>query len=96
MLTLSPGVRLTKSQDGGILLDLDHGLFFHLNPVGARIVELLERGCDRQSLEGAIASEFRVSEGIVKRDVDDFLLSLREKRLLDEARASGDRETGDP
>lgn len=96
MLTLSPGVRLTKSQDGAILLDLDHGLFFHLNPVGARIVELLERGCDRESLERSIGGEFRVSEGIVKRDVDDFLLSLRENRLLDEDRAGGDRDRRDP
>lgn len=95
MLILSRGARLTKSQDGGILLDLDRGLFFHLNPVGARIVELLERGCDRESLGRTIGSEFRVPEGILKSDVDDFLLSLRQKRLLGEARAGGDRETRD-
>ena len=94
MLTLSQDIRLAKSQDGGILLDLVHGVFFNLNPVGVRIIELLRQGHDLSSLTRTIGSEFHVSDEIVKRDVDDFLLSLRQQRLL-RADEAGSRSEGD-
>lgn len=94
MLTLCKDIRLATSQDGGILLDLAHGVFFNLNPVGARIVELLHQGCDLASLTRTIGSEFHVAEEIVKRDVDDFLSSLRQQRLLRRDEAGG-RSEGD-
>ena len=82
MVTLSPGARLSKSTDGGILLDLEHGVFFHLNPVGTRIVELLERSCDLESIVHTIGREFQAAEEIVKLDLDDFLVSLQRQRLV--------------
>ena len=82
MLTFSQGARLSKSQDGGILLDLDHGVFFNLNPVGARIVELLQGTSVLSSIVETIVREFDAPEEIVKNDVDDFLARLREQRLL--------------
>jgi hypothetical protein len=83
VLTLSQDIRLAKSQDGGILLDLAHGVFFNLNPVGVRVIELLHQGHNLSSLTRTIGSEFHVSDEIVKRDVGDFLSSLRQQRLLD-------------
>ena len=91
MLTLSRGARLSKSTDGGILLDLDRGVFFHLNPVGTRIVELLGRSCALESIVHTIGCEFQASEEIVKLDLDDFLVNLQEQRLVAGDRsASGD------
>jgi Coenzyme PQQ synthesis protein D (PqqD) len=91
MPTLSPGARLSKSTDGGILLDLDRGVFFHLNPVGTRIVELLERRCGLESIVHTIGCEFQTPEEIVKLDLDDFLVNLQAQRLLAGDRsASGD------
>jgi hypothetical protein len=83
MLILSRSVRFTKSQDGGTLLDLDRGVFFHLNPVAARIIELLAPGHEYATLLQTIRTEFRASEAVVKGDVDDFLSILRQQRLLD-------------
>lgn len=91
MVTLSQGVRLAKSQDGGVLLDLDRGVFFNLNPVGARIIELLVGGCDRSSLTHLIGSEFHVSEEIVRPDVDEFLSSLWQHGLLGERSGAHDK-----
>jgi hypothetical protein len=93
MLTLSQDIRLAKSQDGGILLDLAHGVFFNLNPVGVRIIELLQEGRDLSSLSRTIGSEFHVSDEIAKQDVDDFLSSLRQQRLLGR-KAAGSRSEG--
>jgi len=89
MLTLSQGARLSKSQDGGILLDLDHGVFFSLNPVGARIIELLQGASSLPSIVQAIVREFRVPQEIVKKDVDDFLASLQKQQLV-----TGDESVG--
>lgn len=83
MLTLSREIRFTKSQDGGILLDLNRGVFFHVNSVGARIVELLDQGHDRSSLVHTIREEFHVSEQAARNDIGDFLASLRQEQLLD-------------
>ena len=94
MLTLSQDIRLATSQDGGILLDLAHGAFFNLNPVGVRIIELLQQGRDLSSLSRTIGNEFHVSDEIVKRDVDEFLSSLRQQRLLGRKEA-GSRSDGD-
>jgi hypothetical protein len=84
MLTISQFIRLTKSQDGGILLDVEHGAIFSLNPVGTRIIELLEEGQSLSSLVRQISREFGVSEEIVKGDVDEFLSSLQQQQLLNE------------
>jgi hypothetical protein len=91
MLTLSPSARLSKSTDGGILLDLERGVFFHLNPVGTRIVELLERSCGIECIVHTISCEFQAPEEIIKLDLDDFLVNLQKQRLLaGDRRASGD------
>jgi hypothetical protein len=82
MLTLSQDVRLTKSQDGGILLDLRGGAFFHLNPAATRILELLKAGADYTTIVRVIGTEFEASESVVKTDIDDFLATLRTARLL--------------
>jgi len=83
MLTISRSVRLTKSQDGGILLDVEQGEIFHLNPVGARIVELLKEGHQRPSLTHVISGEFGVPDEVAREDIRDFLSQLQERRLIE-------------
>jgi hypothetical protein len=88
MLTISRSVRLSKSPDGGVLLDVDRGTVFSLNSVGTRIVELLQQGNDATNLAEAISREFHVSEEIARNDVIGFLTSLREQQLLNDSDAS--------
>lgn len=84
MLTISTSVRMTKSQDGAILLDVEQGEIFAVNPVGTRIIELLQEGHDEFSLAATLSREFGVPEEVVKGDVDDFLIRLRRQRLIDD------------
>jgi hypothetical protein len=95
MLTISTSVRMTKSQDGGILLDVEEGNIFSLNPVATRIVELLGEGHDEFSLARTLSREFSVREEIVKRDVDDFLSRLRQQRLIEDRGAEPESLTGE-
>jgi coenzyme PQQ synthesis protein D (PqqD) len=83
MLSISKSVRLTKSQDGGILLDVDRGAIFSLNVVGTRIVELLQQQQSRSSLLRQVSCEFDVSEAAAAADLDEFLSTLRKQELLD-------------
>jgi len=83
MFSISKSVRLTKSADGGILLDVERGAIFSLNPVATRIVELLEREQSVSSLTTQIGREFGISKELA-RDVNDFLSTLRQQRLLEE------------
>lgn len=88
MFSISQSVRLAKSQDGGVLLDIEHGAIFSLNPVGTRIIELLRQEQNRSSLIRDISCEFGVSEQTVAADVDEFLSILRQQQLLNERATS--------
>ena len=44
-LTIAPGVREVASEDGAVLLDVEQGVCFSLNPVGLKIWDLLKKGC---------------------------------------------------
>ena len=93
MFSISPSVRLTKSQDGGVLLDIEQGEIFSLNPVGTRIIELLQTEQTRSSLVRLVSCEFSAPEEIVAADVDEFLSILRQQHLLSE-RATGQSFAG--
>jgi len=84
MFSISPLVRLTKSRDGGVLLDIEHGAMFSLNPVGTRIIELLQQQQSHASLVGQVSREFNISEAVVEADVLEFLSVLRQQQLLNE------------
>jgi len=95
MLTISQSVRLTKSPDGSVLLDVEHGTIFSLNPVATRIIELLEERESISSVLNQISREFRVSEEIVKQDMDEFLSTLQQHGLLNEYKAERQSVRGD-
>lgn len=84
MFSISPSVRLTKSQDGGVLLDIEQGEIFSLNPVGTRIIELLQTEQTRSSLVHVVSREFSAPEEAVAADIDEFLALLRQQHLLTE------------
>jgi hypothetical protein len=84
MPTISRSVRLSKGDDGGVLLDVEQGTLFSLNSVGARIVELLQAQQATDSIVSQISREFDASMPVVSGDVADFLRLLQERGLLDD------------
>jgi hypothetical protein len=79
---VSTGVRSTRNEDGGIVLDIDHGQMFRLNPVGALILESLEKGSAETEIAKEIARQYSISEEIAAADVREFLESLEEHKLV--------------
>ena len=94
MPTISHFARLSKSPDGGILLDVNRGEVFSLNSVGTRIVELLQQENDTTSVAETISGEFHIPLERAQNDVADFLSCLQELQLLNESPASSQLGTG--
>lgn len=82
MYKLANGIRSTHGQDGAIVLDITQGQIFNLNPVGSRILELLEHGATEPEIVSVVSREFRTSEDVVASDVCEFINSLREHEIL--------------
>jgi hypothetical protein len=79
---VSTGVRSTRNEDGGIVLDIDHGQVFRLNPVGALILESLAKGSAETEIAKKISRLYSISEEIATADVHEFLESLEEHKLV--------------
>jgi hypothetical protein len=84
MLRLSDTVRSTHNQDGTIVLDIRQGQMFNVNFVGSRILELLKSGSTESAVVDQISSEFGVSRDLAKKDVRNFLQSLKDRHLVEE------------
>ncbi len=81
-MVIAPGVRETASEDGAVLLDVEQGICFSLNPVGLRIWELLKQRYSVDQIADALAKDFPVSRAQLRSDVVDFLQALGAKRLI--------------
>jgi hypothetical protein len=54
-----------------------------LNPVGARIWELLDGHRDLAAIAGTISEEYEVEPDTARADVGDFIQSLEEAKLVE-------------
>lgn len=57
---------------------------FNLNPVGSRILELLESGLAEPGIVDTVSQEFGANREIVENDVSEFIGSLKEHKLVAE------------
>jgi hypothetical protein len=81
-LVIAPGVRETASEDGAVLLDIEQGICFSLNPIGLKIWQLLKTHHSVDEIADELAQAFPVSRSQLLSDVVEFLQSLEAKRLI--------------
>ena len=84
-MVIAPSVRETASEDGAVLLDIEQGICFSLNPVGLRIWELLKKRHSVDQIADTLAQDFPISRSQLLFDVVEFLQSLEAKRLIHRA-----------
>jgi hypothetical protein len=82
MLNTSDTVRSTQTIDGRILLDVHHGRMFTVNPVGSKILELLEQGQDEPRIVDEISRTFGMNIEVVRPDVHDFIEALHKHHIV--------------
>lgn len=72
----------TRLGDEVAILELDQGVYFGLNPTGARIWELLASPMAVSDIHARIVAEYEVDEQTARRDVLDVLERLRAAGLI--------------
>jgi hypothetical protein len=84
-LTITPGVREVTSEDGAVLLDIEQGICFSLNPVGLKIWDLLKKKSSLDQIVDTLGAEFPVPRDELRSDASAFIESLQAKHLLQRA-----------
>ena len=82
---ISPDVRGTYSADGAVLLDINKGLCYGLNPVGARIwvtIETSQAGITLDGIVGALETHFEVPRHKLGDDITNYLSKLEHMGLV--------------
>ena len=93
-LTIAPGVREVASEDGAVLLDVEQGVCFSLNPVGLKIWELLKKGCSLEQIADALAQEFPVGRPQLVSDAREFIAALEAKQLIRRPNQTAPKRSG--
>jgi len=65
-----------------VLLHLETGIYFGLDPVGTHIWSLLSEELDEGRLAQRLAGEFDVEDEILRADLTQFLTQLEEHQLV--------------
>jgi hypothetical protein len=81
-ILIPEGIRQTTSPDGAVLLDIEQGICFSLNPVGLKIWELLKQGQPIDNVADTLANEFPVSREQLLADTQEFISALEAKQLI--------------
>lgn len=82
MYEVSTGVRSTRSEDGGIVLDINQGKIFRLNGIGALIFERLREGQNTSQITNEISLEFDIPFETIEADIIGFIGSLQKHNLI--------------
>jgi len=85
-LVIPEGIRQTVSEDGAVLLDIEQGICFSLNPVGLKIWELLRKRLSLDQIADELARDFPVPRVQLVNDTQEFIRSLEERRLIHRTR----------
>ncbi len=88
MFRISDTIRRTETADGGILLDVHHGQMFCLNVVGAKVLELMQRGYDEPRIADEISRGYGMNGEVVRADVIEFIEILRKHHILQPTRSA--------
>lgn len=84
-LRVSPGTLHRELQGEGVLLQLDTGEYFGLDPVGQRIWTLITEHGDLDAVRAHLLEEFDVDAETLTRDLNELVTELIDHRLVEAA-----------
>jgi hypothetical protein len=68
--------------DNGFVFCYDLGTTFTTNRSGVEILKMLQQGFDKERIRGHLNELFGLSDAEFEKDFQDFLVQLRNLRLL--------------
>lgn len=90
-MQVAKGVRETINQDGAVLLDIEQGLCFSVNPVGAKIWEMIKKESSLEEIADALEQEFHLPRTQLLADISDFVKQLETMHLVGEQSSHADK-----
>ena len=81
-VTIPEQVMARQVGEETVILDLVSGTYFGLDPVGARIWQLLGEGRTLAEVCESMLVEYEVSRDEIERDVNELLAALVDKSLI--------------
>lgn len=80
---VSEEVLSSKIDEEVVLMSIEAGYYFTLDPIGSRIWELLsEKSYTLEGLVEALMEEYEVDEATCRADVQAFIAEMSEKKLI--------------
>jgi hypothetical protein len=76
MKPFSDSIRRAASPDGGIVMDIRRGTMFRVNPLGVRILDLLDSQDSPRQIADRLSAEFGIALELVEADLTEFLDAL--------------------
>lgn len=73
----------TELHGEAVLLDLDSGIYYGSNDVGAYIWEVLQEPQTVSDLQEAVLAEYDVTASRCRRDIQSFLRKMAAENLID-------------
>jgi hypothetical protein len=81
-VTVPEQVLARQVGDETVMLDLANGTYFGLDPVGARVWQLLGEGRTLEEVCEAMAGEYEVTRDDIERDVMSLVEELANRGLI--------------
>ena len=82
---IPPHVRARTVGEEMVLLHLESGIYFGLDPVGAQVWQLIQTGKSLRKACDAVIEEYDVSREILEQDVLALARDLIDKKLVNVA-----------
>jgi len=82
MVSQTPNLKAIVSEDGAVILDIEHDSMSTLNPTGAYVWQGLQRGEATETIIANLARETGEDHLLVERDVREFVAELQRKQLM--------------
>lgn len=83
MVVVSPEQVSTNLEDEAVILHLKDGVYYGLNPVGARIWNLLQESRTVEEIRDIILEEYEVDQERCEQDLENLLQELLDKGLIE-------------
>lgn len=80
--TTHPEVVSTRTGDELVLLSFTSDTYYGLNPVGARMWELLGQGASMDTLCDTLLAEYSVAEEVLRSDIRTIMQDLDAQSLI--------------
>ena len=79
---IPPQVMARMVGDETVILDLQSGTYFGLDPIGARIWTLIGEGKSLAEICDTVLAEYDVARDVLERDVRDLVHDLSKRKLI--------------